>query len=250
MSGSPASWAAWLDRESAWGERGRQMVETLLPVTQRTLNAPALSLATVSNTFTSVAVLLGPAAARDVGEPLVQLCAKALVEANEFIRVNRPWFTINVLSFTNTAECSGAVSDVLGQAPAVAWLRRFSRESLDDDVAHRAALFALALGEHALAVKLAVGAKLPKRRFTPGKTFGFNVQGFVLYLANALASRAAAADIRPAWDDFVRAFPMKKAAGTLDWNDLMWAARVVLAGFEKRPVASVAQTLHELVVSL
>ena len=51
-----------------------------------------------------------------------------------------------------------------------------------------------------------------------------------------------------AWLDFVHQFPYKLAAETLNWPDLLWAARAVMTHFEGIEVGEVAAQLHRLVI--
>lgn len=80
--------------------------------------------------------------------------------------------------------------------------------------------------------------------FTPDATFGFNVQAFTHYLAKAVEVGAPMAAVQAAWDEFLLAFPPKVAARTLDWPDLLSAARVFYATIGGRSVGEVAAALH------
>ena len=98
---------------------------------------------------------------------------------------------------------------------APAWCAE-ARASASDEARSRWALIALAYGVCA-----------PASGFEPGRTFGFDHPGFIDYLGAACAVGAGFVDLAPAWHDFLVHFPHKLAARTIEWTDLLLAARVV-----------------------
>ncbi|MFP2896789.1 hypothetical protein [Corallococcus sp. 4LFB] len=209
-------------------------------------NSPIPHLRTLADVLASLIVLAGASEARVAARPLVPLCEPALQEAGRlFDTLEPPRVALQVLSFVNAAEVCGAVEGRVEASAAKAWLEAIAKtqKKHDDLLLYRCGLVALALGEPDLAAKLVGGGKLPAT-FTPGEEFGFNVQGFVRYLATALKHGAATADVRPAWNSYVEGFPRNKAANRASWSDLVWAARAYFAGVERRPVARVGEALH------
>lgn len=252
LSNCPGTWPELLDPALGLGVRARRIVEEgLLPVPEPITGAAVDELSTLSNTFGSLVVLLDPEVARAVGEPLGKLMREALLDLEPSLEANSAGYTVNVLSFVNAAACCGAGEGLLEPALVKSLLEELVKGSkkMGDELAYRCALVSLFAGEPGLAARFSKAGKLPAR-FKPGETFGFDMQGFVRYLATALEKGATVEQVRPAWVELVRAFPLKKGAETLDWNDLLWAARVVYHHLEQRPVASVGAALHAQVRSL
>lgn len=244
----PTTWAEVLDPERGTARRLTEIVETLLPITPASVSSAADDLGGVSNTFASLIVLGGPEQARELGSTLVALSPHGLRAIESYAQSSSPAYVLNVLSFLNAAECCNSASDLVPPALLQKWAERFfaKRKAMSDEIELRSALVALAAGDIVLGAKLSGGGKLAGR-FAAGETFGFNAQGFVRYLAVAIAQKAAADDARPAWIDFVRAFPAKKAAGTLDFNDLFWGARVFYHAIEGQQPTAVGSAVHALV---
>ncbi|NOK15716.1 hypothetical protein [Corallococcus carmarthensis] len=227
------------------GAEAKKTLTLLTPSALRKVNTPAQEAGPLSNTLSRALVLCGPTEGRALAEPLSRMAGPALQQVAKDFDQLRPEMIINVLSFVNALECVGVVEGLLAGSPVEAWLEALmkARGTLHEQLAYRCGLVALALGPPELAARFVGGGKLTED-FTPGRTFGFNVQGFVRYLATARLRKAPAEDVRPAWEAFVEAFPLKRAADTLDWKDLCWAARTCEAGFEHHPVAEVIGRLH------
>ncbi|WP_375744262.1 hypothetical protein NR800_05515 [Corallococcus interemptor] len=241
---TPTTWSALFSggRECA---NAKETLTLLTPSALKHVNVPAREAGPLSNTLGMALVLCEPSEGRALAEPLSRLAGPALQQvAREFDSL-RPAQVINVLSFVNAQECAGVLEGLLAGSPVEAWLEALMkvRRTLHEDLVYRCGLVALALGPPELAARFVGGGALTED-FAPGRTFGFNVQGFVRYLATARLRKAPAQDVRPAWEEFVEAFPMKTAAGTLEWKDLFWAARAYFAGLEGRPVARVGESLH------
>ncbi|MFT3776468.1 MAG: hypothetical protein QM820_64835 [Minicystis sp.] len=200
----------------------------------------------MSDLFGAMIVLYGPEVARAAGAPLARLSDRALQEIEAYADSSTAEHVVDVLSFVNAAECCGAVTGQLSPTLLARWTTPLvkTRRSLDEALAARAALAALAGGEATLALKLA-GAKAPAR-FTPGETCDVDPRSLARYLA-AAAGKEASAAVEPAFVAFVRGFPPEKAAGRLDWSDLFWAARVYYARFDQRSIAEVGAAVHALV---
>ena len=71
---------------------------------------------------------------------------------------------------------------------------------------------------------------------------------FVRSLADAIKRGAPADGMRGVFVDFVRSFPARLAKRELGWFELLCAARGYFVHLERRPLAHVAQLLHELAV--
>ncbi|NVB80030.1 MAG: hypothetical protein HOV81_16670 [Kofleriaceae bacterium] len=207
-------------------------------------NTPVTHLRTLADVLASLVVLTGAEEARAAAEPLMSLCAPALGQAGRtFDSLDPPRVAIQVLSFVNAAEVCGAARGLVEASPAKAWLEAIAAKKRDDLLLYRCGLVAVCLGEPELAAKLVGGGKLPAT-LAPGESFGFNVQGFVRYLATAMNVGADSEAVRPAWESFVEGFPKNKAAERASWSDLLWAARAYFAGVGGRPVARVGESLH------
>ncbi|BAH40465.1 MAG TPA: hypothetical protein DGD08_04765 [Gemmatimonas aurantiaca] len=153
------------------------------------------------------------------------------------------------LSYLNAAQCAGSDAPTEQQAAEIAWLPTLvaSLGQFSESEQQTIALAAAACRQVSLVPSVFGLAALPT--FTPGATFGFNVQGFALHIAAAIESRAPYEDVEMAWLDFVHGFPIKLDTGTLDWPALLWAARAVYATIGGIPVAEVGDELHALVAN-
>ena len=63
--------------------------------------------------------------------------------------------------------------------------------------------------------------------FTPGESFGPNVQGLLRYLAAATENRARVEDVMPAWKTFLAVFLSLYNARQVNFETLFWIARIV-----------------------
>lgn len=205
----------------------------------------------IDNALARVAIILGPSEALPALSLFNQFLGPAVEELGQKIKKGHLVSAISILNYVVVATC--CASDLPGQATALeaVWLPRIAqcKRDLTESESKHMAFAALASGALDLVPTFIGGGALPQR-FRPGETFQFNTQGFVRYMAVAMLSRAKAEDIEPAWRDFLDCFPRKLASETLDWVDLMWAARTMMMHFEHRPVAVVAENLHKLVISL
>jgi hypothetical protein len=203
-----------------------------------------------AETLSAAAVLFGPERCRPYMEAITEFLPLAIEEIlRSDISAIRAGNYVRLLSYLNVTRCCGAPVPPEASTIESKWLTLLAehKRKLDEDERSKMAFAALALKELALVPVFIYGGPLPKR-FKPGEVFQFNVQGFVRYLAVALEQNASAEDIEPAWRDFVRCFPYKYAAGTLRFVHLMWCARTVMVHFERRPVETVADALHQMIV--
>ena len=242
----PGTWAGLFSSE--WGEdtHAREFMKRFGAMALASPNSPVQHLRTLADVLASLIVLTGAEEARAAAAALVPLCETGLAQAGRFFDgMDPPRVAIQVLSFVNAAEACGATEGMVKASSAKAWLEALTKQvkRLDEQLLYRCGLVALCLGEPDLAAKLVGGGKLPAT-LTPGEQFGFNVQGFVRYLATAMKVGAPSQAVRPAWESFVEGFPKKKAADQVSWSDLLWAARAYFVGVEGRPVARVGESLH------
>ncbi|RKH12576.1 hypothetical protein D7V97_08025 [Corallococcus sp. CA053C] len=248
-SSTEGSWSALFSEKR--GERAEtpELLKALTPLALKRANAPSQHLVTLANILSAQVVLNGAAAARTAGRELAPLCKPALQQQqSNFQKRDAPDVAIHVLSFVNAAEVCGLVEGQLKASPALTWLKALAKKPQDQEdlLLYRCGWIALALGEPELAARLVGGGALPGS-FTPGEQFGFNVQGFIRYLAAGLEQKASAADMRPAWQSYVEGFPLNMASQRASWMDLLWAGRVYYAGFEGLPVAEVGEAVHSRV---
>lgn len=245
----------WPDLMAAHHDAVNIMLESLkdAPHSLATLEPPwtiAGSLAGPAETLSEAAVIFGPQRARPMMEPIAELLPRAIQQVSMGgIGVGRLVATVGLLSYLNVSRCCGVQVPPEAVTVEPRWLEQLVafKRKLDEEESAALAFAALAAKELALVTAFIGGGALP-RRFKPGEVFQFNIQGFVRYLAVALEQQASAEDIEPAWRDFVRCFPYKYAAGTLRFVHLMWCARVVMTHFERRPVETVADALHQMIV--
>lgn len=202
-----------------------------------------------AETLSEAATIFGPQRCRSRLESVTGFLPRAIEQLSESdMSASNLGDFVRLLSYLNVTRCCGVAVPAKALTIEPHWLALLSehRKKLDEDERTKMAFAALAVRELALVPVFISGGPLPQR-FKPGEVFQFNVQGFVRYLAVALEQNASAQDIEPAWRDFVRCFPYKYAAGTLRFVHLMWCARAVMVHFERRPVETVADALHQMI---
>ena len=208
------------------------------------LDAPARSLARLS-------VALGPAACASafaLFDSSLQAAIKALA-ARSF---SDEWLgALAVLQYINSARCAGVAVPESARSAEAKWLPELVPYlgRMSEKESYKVALAALSLGAFELVPTFLGGGPLPAS-IEPGQKFQFNVEKFIRYMAAAAVRGAKVDEVSPAFREFVLTFPFKLGAESLDWSDLLYAARAYYVHFERRPVETVAQTLHELVTSI
>lgn len=248
----PVAWPDLLAREQpnmraalATYDRLPEILETVRPpfTIAARFGSPAADLA-------HAAAVLGPEEclpALGLLEPFVpSACAEMENGIDEALA--RP--AVFLLDYINLARTCG------GKVPAIAVELEFDilksvvrfAESFEDTRCQILALAAVATGLTPLVPQYLAGDPMPDA-VAAGEVFFFDFRGFTRYLAVAFEQGLTADDVAPAWRNFVESFPRKLAAGTADWIDLFWAARAYLTLFERRPVETVAGSLHEMVSS-
>jgi hypothetical protein len=159
--------------------------------------------------------------------------------------------TLGVLHYVAVARCCDGALPREAIAIEKDWLPFLAsrKGDMEEKESYSMAFAALALGAFERVPGFIGGGPLPAS-VEPGQKFQLNVQKFVRYMAAAAARGMKAEEVAPAFREFVLVFPLKVGAKSLQWIDLMHAARAYYVHFERRPVETVAQTLHELVTSI
>jgi hypothetical protein len=225
----------------------REVPEELATTRQPWMLASGLSLP--AEIFSEAATFLGPEACRPFLALLAEFLPPAIAEMSVRIRKDARVAAIGLLSYLNVARCCGGTVPADAATVEPEWLQVLAehKRKLTENEKVTLAFAALAAKTISLVPDFIAGGRLPKR-FVPGEVFQFNRQGFVRYLAVAIERQAAAQEIEPAWRDFVQSFPRLYAAKMIQFVDLMWCARAVMVHFERRPVETVADALHQMIV--
>lgn len=250
--GVPVTWDALINEHK---EAVNLTLESMKSLPQRlSMIGPPWTIGAVlagpAETLSEAAVIFGPDSCRPAMEAVSEYLPKAIDEVfQNGVKVGALISTIGLLSFLNVTRCCGVSVPPEAVTAETQWLEQLAPfiRKLSEEERSELALAALAANELALVPTFISGGPL-REKFQPGQAFEFNEQGFVRYLAIAIEQGASAADIEPAWRDFVRSFPYKYAAGTLKFAHLMWCARTVMVHFEQQPVETVAGALHEFIV--
>lgn len=168
-------------------------------------------------------------------------------------------YTVTMLSMVNALRCCGAPG-----AEGETWIRAPGSPAVADadDDRERRWLAAAARttgrasgrqgrGQVALA---AAGAGLPDaalaaaddevRPYHPEAAYGCDLASLAAHLAGAQQAGAGIEGVRSAWDSFLRDFPAELEAETVQWLDLLWAARAVYAALGGEPVGEVGAALR------
>lgn len=248
--GIPSTWPELVEQAHEARERSEGVLRYLLERAARRrggalpgrLSVPAASLA-------RTATLLGPAEAAPLFAAAEELLPEAIDACREGPSKQSCLGCLAVLSYLNVGRSVGATRYAEGGRLEALWIPALAelKRELDEGERQRAAFAALAGAEGAALARLARVTLL--RRPPPGQTFGFDVQGYLRYMASAAAASADAEAVRPAWHDFVRHFPHKLGASTLSFVELMCAARAYYVTFEAVAPERVAQRVHELVTA-
>lgn len=243
------SWTALLD------EATKEEVENLeifdnLAERIRAVRAPGTGgakLAAADRAVAAVTVLAGRTSATPLLDQVAPVLSDVIQELMPVPGRKQLLAAYWTLSYLNAARCAAAAVPDAATDAERDWLPVLA--SMGDEFSelerHTLALAACACGHVAIVTSIVDARALPA--FTPSETFGFNVQGFALYLAAAIEQRASYEDIEMAWLDFVHCFPIKLDTETLDWPALLWAARAVYSTIGGIPVAEVGDELHTLV---
>ena len=196
-----------------------------------------------------VAVMLGPDSCVTAIQQMDALFVRARDEFSKGITKHNRISVTGILNYVNVARCCGATVDFSDQT-MVEWLGELlpHQEAFTEFECETLALASLACHQPNWVLSYLNGEA--ERDFTPGRVFGPNVYGMILYLLVAEQHKAVTSDVEPAWNDFLLAFPRKLEAKTLEWPDLAWAARVYYCDFLGVDTPKVLTRLHEQVQEL
>jgi hypothetical protein len=212
---------------------------------------PSNELGAPSLTVAQTAVVLGPRACRVAIETLMPLIPRVMTDFRDGITNANRVPAQQLLSLFNTAQCCDVAVSSDVTAAEGAWPVGIAThlKFMSDNERTTLAFSALAVGRADLVPSVIAGGDI-SAAVTPGETFGFNVQGFIRYLAAARQHGASYEAVEPAWLDFVARFPYKLAAGTLDWPDLLYAGRIVLTEIRGDNIGTVANSVRMLAENL
>lgn len=248
----PASWSELITKNTANRDRRVQLLaEDAAELQTQDEFLPGVAFDAPARSLAVLAVVLGPVACRAL---FIQFDS-ALQTALKLMAC-KPFDVglagrIAVLHYINSARCSGTPLPEPALSAEGTWLPALSayKDRVPEKVSDAMAFAALAFGRFELVPTFIGGGPLPAS-IEPGQKFQFNVQKFVRYMATAAVRGAKAEDVLPAFREFVLVFPFKLGAESLDWVELLYAARAYYVHFEHRPVETVSQTLHELVTGI
>jgi hypothetical protein len=248
----PASWSELITKITASRDRRFQVLaENAAELQSASDSMLAVDFGAAADLVAGLSVVLGPAACRhtftlfDSGlQAILGLLAGRSFEHGLV-------GGLSVLRYIHSARCSGARLPAPAVKAEVEWLPAFvpHRGRVAEKYSDAMAFAALALGRFDLVPTFLGGGPLPAS-IEPGQTFQFNVQKFVRYMATAAVGGAKAEEVLPAFREFVLVFPFKLGAESLDWGELLYAARAYYVYFEHRSVETVSQTLHEFVTGI
>lgn len=244
------SWADLIASESEPSDQALQLMIESEP--ERLKSAPRDSL--VAGNFGGFAEVLARAATLRGSEScslaikvIRPFLPQAIKEVSGRLDARRASLAVHVLSYINVVKCCGGKLPAEANEVETRLPPRLARKAgeLYEPRQRTMAFASLALGETALIDKFIVSAR--PETVEPDKTFGPNMPALIGHLAVALEQQAAPEMVAAAWEDFLAEFPMECATETLSWSDLLWCGRAVLVHFQKQPLESVADTLHQLV---
>jgi hypothetical protein len=199
-------------------------------------------------TVAALAVLRGCAVAAKASAIAERSIPRILTELRDPIERNSAVPAIYALSYLNTVRCCSGPLPAEADDAEQRWLEQLAARSseLTEPERHTMALAACAAARPTLVPAFADLRALPDS-FAPEQAFGFDVPGFVGYVAAGIDRGATYQDVEPAWLDFVHRFPYKLDTRSLGWPALLFAARAVYSTIGGLPEGEVADELHRLV---
>ncbi len=246
------SWPGLLQETDARLDRDlRLLLESDLKraIADRSSGELAARFGSLGDRLARVAVVRGARACWSVAEAYNPLFPEASIEVEPLTDSAMTADMLKLLAYLNAVWCCGTRGPTNAETLEQRWLPLILEHKRDlyEEKRNSTAFAAVAAGMAELTPAL-IGGPLTKR-VKAGARFGGNLTGFIRYLASAIAVRVEAPTVMDAWYDFVNDFPVKLAAETCKWSDLLWCARAVMVHIEHRPVETVADALHELVTT-
>lgn len=187
----------------------------------------------------------GPAYSHETIGAMASFLPAAVATYAEEVSGEQPLSTaaLGVLDTVCMYELMGCAVDPALLARLAPLLGRVETSRHDDRAKHWHRGFA-ALALKSAAVWRGIAGLAPGAlTFSPGESFGPNVQGLLGYLAAAVEHRAAVADVEPAWKTLLAAFGALYDAGELDFEALFWIARVVYHDIGGEPLGRAGERL-------
>ena len=258
-SASSATWPELLQASQEQVTLGLQLIQGV-PAQVEAVAPPSLvagSFVAPAETLAMATVVAGPEACAEAIHALVPLVPRVLEEFAPGVNATNRVEAIHLLAFFNTAQCSGAqLSPVRGALPRAVFAaeRTWPGElaghlaELSERQRERVAYAALAVGEIELVPALLGGEPLPEA-FVPESEVDPRPGPFLRYLATAVRDIAPREEVEPVWLAMAESFPEQVAAGTMDWAELIYAARIYLTRFRGDSLSTVTNSMHKLVSS-
>jgi hypothetical protein len=252
QSQPPLSWPALLD-DGETIDRYRQQLGYLEADAAGSAHPPEVVLPDGADCVMAVAVLLGPGAAAPaldalaasdfVGKGLANLVARAAPSGALAI--------VSTLTTANACAACGREAFAASTDQAATLLKTAAREvsRFPDRARFRAAFAAVAHGLGDQAAAFAYG-KPRAGPFTPGETFGPNLQALVHYLVQAVEAKASGEDVDAAIRDALQVFPYKLQDDQLGWGDLGWLGRIRFHQLGGAPLGEAADRMFDYVRTL
>ena len=187
--------------------------------------------------------LIGPSDALETVAAIEPLLTAALDSVDPQPSGDDARYAVTVLSMGNALRCGGVRADGADDERERRWLSAIDPAAQSGVRRGRdhAAIAAAACGLPEVARTAA--AEGPES-FDPAAVFGCELSPFAAHLALAQQAGAGRDGVEPAWQSFLRNFPGEEAARTVQWLDLLWAARAVYAVLGDTPIAEVGARLH------
>lgn len=245
-------WAALLAGEaekSAGALRRQARALELLPSFARR-GQVAGAFAGAETVLARAAVLQSPDEARPVLAGYAEHLGAAVAELADAQTDGARSRQARILGFANAARCVGVPLPAEAQGMEGDWLPALAANpaGLSELDRETLAFAAVAAGLPDAAARFVEGG-LPASA-EAGRTFGADYAGLARYLAAAVRDGAPAADVEPAFADFLLDFPVKLASETTDWPALLWCGRAVLSRIGGLADGEVAAELHRRVRAL
>ena len=255
---SSATWPELVQASQEKVALGLKMISDV-PVELETVTPPWLpsgSFAGPAQTLAMATIVAGPAACAEAIHLLVPLVPKVMEDFAGGIDATNRVQAMHLLAFFSTVQCSGAqLSPVRGALPRTiftaerTWPGEIAKQldTLSDRERERLAFAALGVGEIEL-VETVLGEPLPEAFAAEGDV-DVQPKAFLRYLTTAVRDIAPREAVEPVWLNVVESFPRQLAAGTMDWAELIYSARVFLTRFRGDSLSTVTNTMHKLVTA-
>lgn len=248
----PLSWPALLD-DRAIIDRYRYELGSLEERAGDSKHQSDAVLARADSCIIAVAVVLGPGSAAPVLAALAasDLVGEALEQLVALAAPHKALAIVRTLTAANAGAVCGREAFAASTRQVAPLLKTAARElSRFPDRSRFTAAFAAVA--HGLGEQAAVFAHGKPRagRFSPGESFGPNLQALVHYLVQAVAAKASGEDVDAAIRDALGVFPYKLQDDQLGWGALGWLGRIRFHQLGGAPLGEVADRMFDYVRTL